>query len=53
MGLFIVIPEIVAQKIKAMKDNKTQVVDGIQSKLVKETILQINILARVFTLSLK
>ena len=49
-----VTPEIVARKIKAMKDNKSHGVDGIPPKLLMETVEQISIpLARVFTLSLK
>ena len=50
----IVTPEMVAKKIKAMKDNKSPGVDGIPSKLLMETVEQISIpLARVFNLSLK
>ena len=45
---------MVAKKIKAMKDNKSLVVDGIPPKLLMETVEQISIpLARVFNLSLK
>ena len=45
----IVTPEMVAKKIKAMKDNKSPGVDGIPPKLLMETIEQISIpLARVF-----
>ena len=46
---------MVAKKIKAkMKDNKSPGMGGIPSKLLMETVEQINIsLARVFNLSLK
>ena len=45
---------MVAQKIKAMKDNKSPGVDGILPKLLMETVEQISIpLARVINLSLK
>ena len=44
----IVTEEMVAQKIKAMKDNKSPGVDGIPPKLLMETIEQISVpLARV------
>ena len=47
-------PEMVAQKIKVMKDNKPPGVDGIPPKLLMETVEQISIpLARVFIVSLK
>ena len=50
----IVTPEMVAKKIKAMKDNKSPGVDGIPPKLLMETAEQISIpLARVYNLSLK
>ena len=50
----IVTPEMVAKKIKAMKDNKSPGAAGIVSKLLMETVEQINIpLAKVFNLSLK
>ena len=46
--------EMVAKKIKTMKDNKSSGVDGIPPKLLMETVEQISIpLARVFNLSLK
>ena len=49
-----VAPEMVAKKIKAMKDNKSSGEDGIPAKLLMETIEQIGIpLAKVFNLSLK
>ena len=52
--LIIVIPEMVAKKIKAMKDNKSPGVDGIPPKQLMETVEQISIpFARLFNLSLK
>ena len=54
LGQLIVTPEMVAKKIKAMKDNKSRGVDGIHPKLLMETVEQISVpLARVFNLSLK
>ena len=54
LGQLIVTPEMVAKKIKAMKDNKSPGVDGIPPKLLMETVVQISIpLARVLNLSLK
>ena len=54
LGPLIVIPEMVAKKIKAMKDSKSPGVDGIPPTLLMETVEQISIpLARVFNLSLK
>ena len=54
LGPLVVTPELVAKKIKAMKDNKSPGVDGILPKLLMETVEQISIpLARVFNLSLK
>ena len=54
LGQLIVTPEMVATKIKVMKDNQSPRVDGIPLKLLTETIEQISIpLARVFNLSLK
>ena len=45
---------MVANKIKAMKDNKSPGVDGIPLNLLMETAEQISIpLARMFNLSLK
>ena len=53
LGPLDVTPELVAKKIKAMKDNKSPGVDGIPPKLLMETVEQISIpLARVFNLSL-
>ena len=55
LGQLIVTPEMVAKKIKAMKDNKSPAVDGIPPKLLMVTVEQISIplLARVFNVSLK
>ena len=54
LGPLVVTPELVAKKIKAMKDNKSRGVDGIPPKLLMETLEQISIpLSRVFNLSLK
>ena len=53
LGPLIVTPEMVAKKIKAMKDNKSPGVDGIPPKLLMETVEQISVpLAKVFNLSL-
>ena len=53
LGQLTVTPEMVATKIKAMK-NKSPEVDGIAPKLLMETVEQISIpLARGFNLSLK
>ena len=47
--MLIVTPEMVAKKIKAIKDSKSQGVDGIPPNLLMETVEQISIpLARVF-----
>ena len=54
LGPLVVTQDLVAKKIKAMKDNKSPGVDGIPPKLLMETVEQISIpLARVFNLSLK
>ena len=54
LGQLIVTPEMVANKIKAMKDNKAYGVDGIPTKLLMETVEQICIpLVRVFNMSVK
>ena len=54
LGQLIVTPEMVAKKIKAMKDNTSPGVDGVPPKLLMETVEKISIpLARVFNLSLK
>ena len=41
LGPLVVTPELVAKKIKAMKDNKSPGVDGIPPKLLMETVEQI------------
>ena len=52
LGQLIVNPEMVAKKVKAMKDNKSPGVVGIPPKPLMETVEQISIpLARVFNLS--
>ena len=49
-----VTPEMIAKKIKKMKDNKSPGVDGIPPKLLKEIVEQISIpLAIFFNLSLE
>ena len=49
-----VTPEMIAQKIKKMKDNKSPGVDGIPPKLLKEIVEQISTpLAKLFNLSLE
>ena len=54
LGPLIVTPDMVAKKIKAMKNNKSPGMDGMPPKLRMETVEQINIpLAGVFNLSLK
>ena len=54
LGQLIVTPEMVAKKIKAMKDNKSPGMDEIPPKLLMETVEQISIpIVRVFNLSLK
>ena len=51
LGQLIVTPEMVAKKIKAVKDNKSHGVVGIPTKLLMETVKQISIpLVRVFNL---
>ena len=40
LGPLVVTPELVAKKIKAMKDNKSPGVDGIPPKLLMETVEQ-------------
>ena len=53
MQLFVT-PEIIAKKIKKMKDNKSPGVDGIPPKLLKEIVEQISTpLAKLFNLSLE
>ena len=54
LGQFFVTPEIIANKIKKMKDNKSPGVDGITPKLLKEIVEQISKpLAKVFNLLLQ
>ena len=54
LGQLIVTPEMVAKKIKAMKDNKSLGVDGIPLILPMETVEQVSVpLARMSNLSLK
>ena len=43
LGQLIVTPEMVAKKIKAMKNNKSPGLDGIPPKLLTETAEQISI----------
>ena len=53
MGQLVVTPEVVATKINNMKENKSPGVDGISSKILKETVEQISTpLAHVFNMSL-
>ena len=53
-GQLFVAPEIIAKKIKKMKDNKSPGVYGIPPKLLKEIVQQINTpLAKVFNFSLE
>ena len=50
----IVTPEVVASKIKNMKENKSPGVDGLSPKILKETVKQINkSLAHVINMSLQ
>ena len=54
LGQLFVTPEMIAQKIKKMKDNKSPGVDGIQPKLLKEIVEQISTpLAKLFNMSLE
>ena len=54
LGQLIVTAEMVAKKIKVMKENKSPEVDGIPPKLLMETVEQLSIpLKSVFNLSLK
>ena len=41
MGQLVVTPEVVANKINNMKENKSPGVDGIAPKILKETVEQI------------
>ena len=54
LGQLFVTPEMIAKKIKKMKDNKSHGVDGIPPKLLKEIVEQISTpLANLFNLSLE
>ena len=54
LGQLFVTPEMIAKKIKKMKDNKSPGVDGIPPKLLKEIVGQISTpLANLFNLSLE
>ena len=54
LGQLFVILEMIAKKIKKMKDNKSPGVDGIPPKLLKEIFEQISTpLAKLFNLSLE
>ena len=54
LGQLFVTPEMIAKKIKKMKDNKSAGVDGIPPKLLKEIVEQISTpLAKVLNLSLE
>ena len=55
-GQLVVTPEVVANKINNMKENKTPGVDGIAPKILRETIEQMCTplrLAHVFNMSLQ
>ena len=54
LGQLFVTPEMIAKKIKNMKDNESPGVDGIPSKLLKEIVEEISTpLAKLFNLSLE
>ena len=54
LGQLFVTPEMIAKKIKKMKDNKSPRVDGIPPKLLKEIVEQISTPhAKCFNLSLE
>ena len=54
LGQLFIIPEMIAKKIKKMKDNKSLGVDGIPPKQLKEIVEQISMpLAKFFNLSLE
>ena len=54
LGQLFVTPEMIAKKIKKMKDNKSPGVDGIPPKLLKEIVEQISTpLANLFNLALE
>ena len=54
LGQLFVTPEMIAKKIKKMKDNKSPGVDGIPPKLLKEIVEQISTpLTKLFNFSLE
>ena len=54
MGQLVVTAEVVASKINNMKENKSPEVDGMSSKILKDTVDQISTpLAHVFNMSLQ
>ena len=54
LGQLVVTPEVVANQINNMKENKSPGVDGIAPKILKETVEQIYTpLAHVFNMSLQ
>ena len=54
LGHVVVTPEVVANKINNMKENKSPVVDGIVPKILKETVEQMcTPLAHLFNMSLQ
>ena len=54
LGQLIVTPEVVASKIKNMKENKSPGVDGLSPKILKETVEQISTpLTHAFNMSLQ
>ena len=54
MGQLVVTPEVLASKINNMKEYKSPGVDGISTKILKETVEQIGTpLANVFNMSLQ
>ena len=54
LGQLVVTPEVVANKINNMKENKSPGVDGIAPKILKETVEQMcTPLAHVFNMSLQ
>ena len=54
MGQLVISPQVLANKINNMKDNKSPGVDGIAHKIIKETVEQISKpLAHVFNMSLQ
>ena len=54
LGQLVLTPEVVANQINNMKENKSPGVDGIAPKILKETVEQICApLAHVFNISLQ